>query len=188
MSPRSLAAGLSACSQPLDRSGVAGVFVAAGVAALSLSEGLSEPHPAASKAREAIRTARCRGTAGKDNGRRVPLSPAVRPYDHVLLDLDGTVWLGEAALPGAVDAVGALREAGKAVLYVTNDVRLAPEAFVRKLWGAGVPAPGAPGLPPRAGRHTFLAENGGHRSAYVVGAQALVDHVAEAGLRIVNGT
>src|SRR3954468_11263084 len=108
MSPRSLAAGLSACSQPLDRSGVAGVFVAAGVAALSLSEGLSEPHPAASKAREAIRTARCRGTAGKDNGRRVPLSPAVRPYDHVLLDLDATVWLGAAPPSGqTVEVVSA---------------------------------------------------------------------------------
>src|SRR3954469_8251958 len=186
MSPVSFGDGLSACSQPLERSGVAGVLVAAGVA--DRFSWLSLPHPAASSAREAIRTARCRGTAGKDNGRRVPLSPAVRPYDHVLLDLDGTVWLGDAALPGAVDAVGALREAGKAVLYVTNDVRLAPEAFVRKLWGLGFQASVAEVLSAGAALQYFLAENGGHRSAYVVGAQALVDHVAEAGLRIVNGT
>ncbi len=118
----------------------------------------------------------------------MPLSPAVRPYDHVLLDLDGTVWLGDAALPGAVDAVSALREAGKAVLFVTNDVRLAPEAFVRKLWGLGFQASVAEVLSAGAALQYFLAENGRHRSAYVVGAQALVDHVAEAGLRIVNGT
>jgi len=106
----------------------------------------------------------------------------------VLLDLDGTVWLGDAALPGAVDAVGALREAGKAVLFVTNDVRLAPEAFVRKLWGLGFQASVAEVLSAGAALQYFLADRGGQRSAYVVGAQALVDHVAEAGLRIVNGT
>jgi HAD superfamily hydrolase (TIGR01450 family) len=162
--------------------------VGAGVAAVSLSLEESEPHPAASRAKEAIRTARWRDTAGKDNGRRVPLSPAVRPYDHLLLDLDGTVWLGDAALPGAVDAVAALREAGKAVLFVTNDVRQAPEAFVRKLWGLGFQASVGEVLSAGAALQYFLAENAGHRSAYVVGARALVDHVAEAGLRIVNRT
>src|SRR5262245_681603 len=54
--PTSFAPGFSAFSQPLEKSCVAaGVSVAAGVAALSLS--LEEPQPASS-AREAIRTAR----------------------------------------------------------------------------------------------------------------------------------
>jgi HAD superfamily hydrolase (TIGR01450 family) len=118
----------------------------------------------------------------------VPLSPAVRPYDHLLLDLDGTVWVGDVALPGAVDAVSALREANKSVLFVTNDVRLAPEAFVRKLWGLGFQASVGEVLTAGAALQYLLAEGGDHRSAYVVGSQALVDHVAEAGLRIVNGT
>ena len=72
--------------------------------------------------------------------RPVPLSPAVRPYDHVLLDLDGCVWVGDEALPGAVDAVAALREAGKSILFLTNDVRHPPEGFVRKLWRLGFQA------------------------------------------------
>ena len=118
----------------------------------------------------------------------MPLSPAVRPYDHLLLDLDGTVWVGDAALPGAVEAVSALREAGKAVLFVTNDVRLAPEAFVRKLWGLGFQASVAEVLSAGAALQYALAEGDARRSAFVVGSQALVDHVAEAGLRIVNGT
>ncbi len=119
----------------------------------------------------------------------MPLSPAVRPYDHLLIDLDGTVWVGGAALPGAVEAIAALREAGKAVLFLTNDVRLAPEAFVRKLWGLGFQASVAEVLSAGAALQYFLAAGGdAQRSAFVVGAQALVDHVAEAGLRIVNGT
>ena len=43
-------------------------------------------------------------------------------------------------LPGAADAVAALREAGKSVLFLTNDVRHPPEGFVRKLWRLGFQA------------------------------------------------
>jgi HAD superfamily hydrolase (TIGR01450 family) len=118
----------------------------------------------------------------------VPLSPAVRPYDHLLLDLDGTVWIGDSALPGAIEAVAALREAGKAVLFLTNDVRLAPEAFVRKLWKLGFQASVGEVLSVGAALQFWLADGEPRRSAYVVGAQALVDHVAEAGLRVLNGT
>ena len=71
---------------------------------------------------------------------RVPITPSVAAYDHFLLDLDGCLWLGDGALPGAVDAVAALREAGKSILFLTNDVRHAPEAFVRKLWRLGFQA------------------------------------------------
>jgi HAD superfamily hydrolase (TIGR01450 family) len=118
----------------------------------------------------------------------VPLSAAVRPYDQLLLDLDGTVWIGDSALPGAIEAVSALREAGKAVLFLTNDVRLAPEAFVRKLWRLGFQASVGEVLSVGAALQFWLAQGRPRRTAFVVGAQALVDHVAEAGLRIVNGT
>ena len=117
----------------------------------------------------------------------MPLSPRVRSYDHVLLDLDGCVWVGDEALPGAVDAVAALREAGKSVLFLTNDVRRPPEGFVRKLWKLGFQASLDEVLSVGAALQFWLAErNSG--SAFVVGSQALVDHVADAGLRIVNKT
>ena len=31
----------------------------------------------------------------------MPLSPLLKAYDNVLLDLDGVVWVGDVALPGA---------------------------------------------------------------------------------------
>ena len=86
-----------------------------------------------------MRTARSRGTAARIM-RRCRSPPRPRPYDHVLLDLDGCVWVGDEALDGAVDAVAALREAGKSVLFLTNDVRHPPEGFVRKLWRLGFQA------------------------------------------------
>jgi HAD superfamily hydrolase (TIGR01450 family) len=117
----------------------------------------------------------------------VSVSAAIRPYRHVLLDLDGCVWVGDAACDGAVDAVAALRDAGASVLFLTNDVRHAPEEFVRKLWRLGFQASLAEVVTVGAAVQYQLAGRD-PGTAFVVGSQALVDHVAAAGLRIVNNT
>src|SRR6201991_5215445 len=196
----SLGCGAPTLSQPVGRNSSApgaavavpsGVVAASSVAVAVLSACLSEssPQPARMSAKHAMRTARSRGTAGKDNAARVSLSPAVRPYDHLLLDLDGCLWLGDEPIPGAADAVVALREAGKSVLFLTNDVRQPPEGFVLKLWRLGFQASLDEVLSVGAALQFALAERGsGQGAAYVVGSQALVDHVAEAGYRIVNHT
>jgi HAD superfamily hydrolase (TIGR01450 family) len=117
----------------------------------------------------------------------VTLSPRLARYDQVLLDLDGCLWVGDEALEGAPEAVAALRDAGKAVAFLTNDVRHAPEEFVRKLWRLGFQAALSEVVTAGAAIQYLLTErNGG--AAFVVGSQALVDHVAEAGMRIVNRT
>jgi len=49
--------------------------------------------------------------------------PELEP-DHirtVLCDLDGVVWLAHVPIPGAVDAVAALRASGRRVIFVTNN-------------------------------------------------------------------
>jgi HAD superfamily hydrolase (TIGR01450 family) len=118
----------------------------------------------------------------------VPLTPALARYDHVLLDLDGCVWVGDRALDGAVEAVAALREAGKGVAFLTNDVRHAPEDFVRKLWRLGFQAAVDEVVTCGAALQFVLADRTERGAAFVIGSQALVDHVADAGLRIVNNT
>ena len=118
----------------------------------------------------------------------MPLTPALIRYDHVLLDLDGCLWVGDEALDGAVDAVAALREAGKGIAFLTNDVRHAPEEFVRKLWRLGFQASVDEVLTCGAALQFVLAERSEGGAAFVIGSQALVDHVADAGMRIVNNT
>jgi HAD superfamily hydrolase (TIGR01450 family) len=117
----------------------------------------------------------------------VTLRPAIARYDHVLLDLDGCVWVGDEALAGAPEAVAALRDAGTAVAFLTNDVRHAPEEFVRKLWRLGFQAALSEVVTVGSAIQYLLSGRDGG-AAYVVGSQALVEHVAEAGLRIVNRT
>ena len=115
------------------------------------------------------------------------LSPLVARYDHVLLDLDGCVYVGEDATPGAVEALAALRAAGKGVAFVTNDGRRSGEEYVRKLWGLGFKASLEEVVTVGGAVQHVLAETERWRSAYVVGAAVMHRHVEEAGLKIVNG-
>ena len=124
-----------------------------------------------------------------DNDRRVPLSALARRYRHFLLDLDGCLFVGEAPTERAVAAMSALREASKGIVFLTNEVGSSPEEIVRKLWRLGFQASLDEVLTAGAALQFLLASSrpsGG--AAYVVGSQAVVDHVAEAGLRIVNHT
>lgn len=117
----------------------------------------------------------------------MPLSPLLGGYDNVILDLDGCVWVGETATPGAPEAVAELRAAGKQVAFLTNDARRSPEEYVRKLWSLGVQASLEEVVTVGAAIQFRLA--GRERTtAYVIGSPAIYRHVTEAGHRIVNGT
>src|SRR2546423_2604464 len=119
----------------------------------------------------------------------MPVTPLVRRYDHVLLDLDGCVWVGDSATPRAVSAVAELRAAGKGLAFVTNDARRAGEDFVRKLWRLGFQASLEEVVTVGGALQRFLFERrDGSGTAFVVGSAAIWRHVEDAGLRIVNGT
>lgn len=56
---------------------------------------------------------------------------AARAIRGIFLDLSGTVFLGEHAIPGAVEAIGRARSAGMLVRFVTNSTELSVSALVR---------------------------------------------------------
>jgi HAD superfamily hydrolase (TIGR01450 family) len=118
----------------------------------------------------------------------VPLSSLARRYEQFILDLDGCVWVGDQATPGAVDAIAALRAGGKRVAFATNDPRSATEDYVTRLWRLGVQASVADVVTVGGAVQHLLAETRSGRTAFVVGTGALRRHVADAGLRLLNGT
>ncbi|MEY2441506.1 MAG: glycerol-phosphatase [bacterium] len=118
----------------------------------------------------------------------MPISPRVARYDHILLDLDGCVWVGDEPTPGATDAISALRAAGKNIAFVTNDSQLATEEYVRKLWRLGFQASLEEVVTVGGALQFELAQHFHGRAAVVIGSDALHRHVEAAGLRIVNGT
>jgi HAD superfamily hydrolase (TIGR01450 family) len=116
------------------------------------------------------------------------VTPLVAAYDQLILDLDGCVWVGPDPVPGAVDAITALREAGKRIAFVTNDSRHALEDHVRKLWRIGVQASLADVVSSGAAMQHLLADTRRGRTAFVIGTEPLHRHVADAGCRVLNGT
>jgi 4-nitrophenyl phosphatase len=56
-----------------------------------------------------------------------------------VLDLDGVVWLGDEAIPGAAQAIGRLRARGDRVVMVTNNSALTITDYQAKLDFFGVP-------------------------------------------------
>ena len=62
------------------------------------------------------------------------------PYRGWLLDLDGTVYLGEQLIPGAAEAIAALRGAGRRVAFLSNKPLQTRDDYAAKLTRLGVPA------------------------------------------------
>ncbi|MFD4373131.1 HAD hydrolase-like protein [Streptomyces sp. NPDC058486] len=73
----------------------------------------------------------------RPGGSAVALSAA---YDTALLDLDGVVYAGGEAIPYAVEALGAARDGGMRLAYVTNNALRTPDAVAAHLTELGVPA------------------------------------------------
>jgi glycerol-1-phosphatase len=116
------------------------------------------------------------------------LSALVRGYDQLILDLDGCVWIGGEPIAGSVEAIAALREAGKRVAFVTNNPRRADEDYVQALWSIGVQASLADVVTVAGAVQHLLAETRHGMTAFVVGTATLRDHVADAGVKVLNGT
>ena len=66
--------------------------------------------------------------------------PLSEVYDAALLDLDGVVYLGGAAIPKAPEALAAARQQGMQLAFVTNNASRTPSAIAAELDKLGVPA------------------------------------------------
>ena len=70
-------------------------------------------------------------------GRRLTIA---LPHRGWLFDLDGTVYRGEALIPGAGDTIAALRADGRRVAFLSNKPLETRGDYARKLTRLGVPA------------------------------------------------
>lgn len=118
----------------------------------------------------------------------MPLSPLVARYDQLIIDLDGCVWVGDEPVAGSVEAIEQLRGAGKRVIFATNNSRDSGEDYVRKLWGMGIQASLGDVVTVGGAMQHLLSETRRGMTVFVIGTQTMVDHVADAGLRVMNNT
>ncbi|MGW0523458.1 HAD-IIA family hydrolase [Crossiella sp. NPDC003009] len=108
-------------------------------------------------------------------------------YDALLLDLDGTVYRGGTAVPGAPEAVAEAKRRGRALRYVTNNASRAPEAVAQHLRELGFPADVREvSTSSQAAAAVLAAKLAAGAPVLVVGAEALRAEVRAVGLRVVE--
>jgi len=70
----------------------------------------------------------------------MPIRPT-RWYDAYIFDLDGTIYLGEALLPGAQRTIETIRQRGIPVRFLSNNPTKTPQMYADKLTRLGLPTP-----------------------------------------------
>lgn len=103
--------------------------------------------------------------------------------EGALLDLDGTVYRGDALVPGADDAIERLRAAGVAVRFLSNKAIDRRSAFSTKLTELGVPADESAVLNSASIAANYLSNVHPDDAVFVVGEPPLCEELADRGLR-----
>jgi len=90
------------------------------------------------------------------------------PVRVVLLDLDGVLYVEQALVPGAREAVGQLRSLGLALRFVTNTTSRSRPETLRKLRRLGVPLEESELVTPAALAVRHCLENGWRRASLLL--------------------
>lgn len=120
-------------------------------------------------------------------GRGTPRAGLARPdryYDAYLFDLDGTICLGEEALPGAVETFADLRRRGIPHGVVTNNPTRSPEDYRQRLAALGIDLDEHQVTTSLVAAVEWIAREGG--VAYPIGETPLIEALAEAGVPLSN--
>src|SRR5712671_1418092 len=120
----------------------------------------------------------------RPRGSQEPLDTA---YDVALLDLDGVVYLGGTAIPGAAEALRKADAAGMRLAYVTNNAFRTPAAIAALLTSFGAPASPQDVVTSAQAAARLLAERlPAGAPVLVIGGSGLRMAVRERGLRPVS--
>lgn len=110
--------------------------------------------------------------------------PPPEMYDGYAFDLDGTVFLGDAPLPGAIDTIRRIREAGRAIVFVTNNPLHTAEDYAAKLRGFGAPATAADVVTATDALVSYLRSASPQARLLVLGETLLLETLAAAGFAL----
>jgi HAD superfamily hydrolase (TIGR01450 family) len=109
-------------------------------------------------------------------------------FDGFLVDLDGVVWVGRELVPGSAEALQALIDTGKEIVFVTNNSVKQPQAYAVRLREAGVEIASDRVVTAGAATAHLAAEQvGTGGTAFVIGAPGFKETVAATGLSLLDG-
>ncbi|MFX0113065.1 MAG: HAD-IIA family hydrolase [Candidatus Hodarchaeota archaeon] len=111
----------------------------------------------------------------------------IHPFLHTkklfLFDLDGVIWRGQKAIPGAQSFLEALEKSGKLIAYITNNSTKTKEQYIAKLRSFNIQAT-AEQIYTSAYATAELLKKWGKKTAYVVGGDGIRDALQQVGIEI----
>jgi phosphoglycolate/pyridoxal phosphate phosphatase family enzyme len=110
----------------------------------------------------------------------------MKEIDGFVFDLDGTVYLGEEALPGAINCLKELRRRRKRVVFVSNKPLEPARAYAEKLSRLGLPTSETEVITSAFVLGSYLSHNEPGLHLYVIGETNLIDELRSHGLTVVE--
>jgi len=107
-----------------------------------------------------------------------------RMFDGYVFDLDGTVYLGDALLPGAKHTIETLRGAGSRVVFLSNKPLETRADYAAKLTHLGVPTSLDEVINSSWVLARWLKGEAPGAALFVIGERPLLDELSAAGFRL----
>jgi len=107
-----------------------------------------------------------------------------RIFPGYVLDLDGTVYLGDALLPGAQRTVEALRDAGSRVVFLSNKPLETRAAYADKLTRLGIPTTPDDVINSSWVLARWLEQEAAGATLFVIGEPPLLNELRASGFRL----
>jgi 4-nitrophenyl phosphatase len=114
------------------------------------------------------------------------MASAIAGIKAVIMDLDGTLYRGKTPLPGAAEALDALRRRGVKVLFLTNSATRSRADVAAKLDSIGLHAVKEDVYCGAYLLASYIAQNHRGKAAYVVGEKGIFDEFRVAGVQAIN--
>ncbi len=110
-------------------------------------------------------------------------APLWDAYDLAMLDLDGVVYIGPEAVPGAPEHLGKAAASGMHLAYITNNAARPPDVVAAHLADLDIPVSAGDVVTSAQAAARLLAEQLPPRApVYVIGGAGLVQALREQGL------
>lgn len=101
-----------------------------------------------------------------------------------LFDLDGTIYLGDGLLAGALETVRGLRERGATVLFCSNNPTKSPLDYAEKLTRLGLPTPVEDVYTSLVATVAWIRRHRPHATVFPIGEAPLVEALTAADIAI----
>lgn len=112
------------------------------------------------------------------------MSGILKEIDYFILDMDGTVYLGEQWIDGAPDFLRAVEESGRQYVFLTNNSSKNADIYVSKLHRMGLDIPKEKIITSGQATISYLMKNHPGKKVFLLGNDLLKAEFTEAGIEL----